>query len=236
MCRALAALVIGLLASVPLIATAADASGRQGVYLAPGWGDLSFEAPPPGTYNLPPMQDAAGGTLLGTDGQLVELADLLRGKITLLGFIYRTCHDVNGCPLSTMVLRTVAKRLKEDPEVSHALRLVTISFDPENDTPEAMAAYSKTIRGETELDWHFLTSESDAQIRPLLDAYQQSVVEDATGTGEGKFSHILRVYLIDDRATIRNIYSLSFLHPDILINDVKTLVMERSTPSVATSP
>jgi hypothetical protein len=44
--------------------------------------------------------------------------------------------------------------------------------------------------------------------------------------GKGKFSHILRVYLIDQRSQIRNIYNLSFLHPDILVNDVKTLMME----------
>lgn len=220
--------------------TAADAQPE--VYLAPGWGSLSFEAPAPGTYQLPPMRGAAGGRLLGTEGQPVELADLLSEKVVLLSFIYRTCDDVNGCPLSTMVLRTVAKRLRDNPELADALRLVTISFDPENDTPAEMAEFARMIRGEgdaggeRELDWQFLTSESDAQIAPVLEAYQQFVVEDAAGQGGGKFSHILRVYLIDTDAQIRNIYSLSFLHPDILANDVETLVMENARRSVAASP
>ncbi len=250
--------------------TAADAQPE--VYLAPGWGSLSFEAPAPGTYQLPPMRGAAGGRLLGTEGQPVELADLLSEKVVLLSFIYRTCDDVNGCPLSTMVLRTVAKRLRDNPELADALRLVTISFDPENDTPAEMAEFARMIRGEGDargervgvgvdervgerlgqrlgnspsegegrgergLDWQFLTSESDAQIAPVLEAYQQFVVEDAAGQGGGKFSHILRVYLIDTDAQIRNIYSLSFLHPDILVNDVETLVMEDARRSVAASP
>jgi cytochrome c peroxidase len=88
--------------------SAAEQSGRQGVYLAPGWGKLSFKAPDPGSYYLPIMQQSAGGKLIGTDGRQVDLADLLKNKVTLLSFIYRTCDDVNGCPLSTMVLRTVA--------------------------------------------------------------------------------------------------------------------------------
>ena len=41
-----------------------------------------------------------------------------------------------------------------------------------------------------------------------------------------KFSLIYFVlYLIDPELKIRNIYSVSFLHPDIIINDVKTLMM-----------
>ena len=84
------------------------------------------------------------------------------------------------------------------------------------------------------MDWHFLTSKSDEKIEPILDAYEQFVVRDVSSIdGKGKFSHILRVYLIDQRSQIRNIYNLSFLHPDILVNDVKTLMMERLPESLA---
>ena len=118
---------------------AAEQSGRQGAYLAPGWGKLSFKAPDPGSYYLPVMQRSTGGKLIATDGQQVDLSDLLQDKVTLLSFIYRTCDDVNGCPLSTMVLRTVASRMGKEPDLAEELRLVTVSFDPLNDTPAAMA-------------------------------------------------------------------------------------------------
>ena len=213
---------------------AAEQSGRQGVYLAPGWGKLSFKAPDPGSYYLPIMQRSTGGKLIATNGQQVDLADLLQDKVTLLSFIYRTCDDVNGCPLSTMVLRTVASRMGKEPDLAEELRLVTISFDPLNDTPAAMADYEKSIADGIGLDWHFLTSESDEKIEPILEAYEQFVVRDVSSVdGKGKFSHILRVYLIDQRSQIRNIYNLSFLHPDILVNDVKTLMMERVPESLA---
>ena len=214
--------------------SAADQASRQGVYLAPGWGKLSFQAPDAGSYYLPVMQRSTGGKLIDTDGQQVDLEDLLQDKVTLLSFIYRTCDDVNGCPLSTMVLRTVASRMGKEPDLAEELRLVTVSFDPLNDTPVAMADYEKSIADGIGLDWHFLTSESDEKIKPILEAYEQFVVRDVSSIdGKGKFSHILRVYLIDQRSQIRNIYNLSFLHPDILVNDVKTLMMERLSESLA---
>jgi cytochrome c peroxidase len=77
---------------------------RQGVYLAPGWGKLSFDAPAAGTYSLPVIGQAADGQVLDTDGNFQSLDGLMNDKVTLLSFIYRTCDDVNGCPLSTMVL------------------------------------------------------------------------------------------------------------------------------------
>lgn len=229
--------LLGLFAASSLCIAAE--SGRQGAYLAPGWGKLSFDAPEAGTYELPALMSAAGGTLLATDGRPVELSELVENKVTLLSFIFRTCDDVNGCPLSTMVLRTVAARMAKEPQLADRLRLVTISFDPQNDTPAAMADYERSIidlEG-AELDWDFLTSESDEQIKPVLDAYEQFVVRDVTSSDRmGKFSHILRVYLIDPEARIRNIYSLSFLHPDILVNDVKTLLMEGTGSAVASNP
>ena len=159
---------------------------------------------------------------------------LLGEKVSLLSFVYRTCDDINGCPLSTMVLYSVANRLAETPELAKELRLLTISFDPEGDTPDAMAEYEESILGDAELDWHFLTSASSAQIQPVLDAYQQSVVQDPKSEdGKGKFSHILRVYLIDQEQQIRNIYNLSFLHPDILVNDIQTILMENSDKGIA---
>ena len=203
------------------------------VVLAPGWGELSFEAPVAGTYDLPKIRPAAGGAILDAAGKSLDLDDLLGEKITVLSFIYRTCDDVNGCPLSTMVLHRLAGKVKEQPRLADNLRLLTLSFDPEFDTPEVMKKFGEGIKGSSAnkdgaADWQFLTSSSDQAIQPILDAYQQSVIPDMQTQADGrkKYSHILRVYLIDRKKQIRNIYNVSFLHPDILINDVLTLLNE----------
>ena len=229
-----AVIVLLLCAAFSGVSIIASASGsglktdRQGVYLAPGWGKLSFDAPAAGTYALPVISQAADGEVLNTNGKSQSLAELMDNKVTLLSFIYRTCDDINGCPLSTMVLHTTGKKIAEQQDLSDQLRILTLSFDPEFDTPKVMKEFSESINAGKTIDWHFLTSQSDLAIKPILESYQQSVVPDATNEGEGrnKFSHILRVYLIDRKKQIRNIYSMSFLHPDILINDVKTLLLE----------
>ena len=224
----------------PQVGALAHQSGvdRQGVYLAPGWGKLSFDAPQPGTYTLPVIDQAASGKILNSDGSAMLLDDFLGEKITLLSFIYRTCDDVNGCPLSTMVLHKIGTEVSKQPQLRDKLRLLTLSFDPVSDTPQAMQEFGNSILSGSEMDWHFLTTNSESEIRPILEAYRQSVIADvqarpAENNDESgragaskKFSHILRVYLIDRRKRVRNIYSLSFLHPDILINDVKTLLLE----------
>ena len=203
------------------------------VVLAPGWGKLSFEAPVAGTYDLPKIRPAAGGAILDAAGKSLDLDDLLGAKITVLSFIYRTCDDINGCPLSTMVLHRLAGKVKEQPRLADNLRLLTLSFDPEFDTPEVMNKFGESIKGSSAnkdgaADWQFLTTKSEQAIQPILDAYQQSVIPDMQTQADGrkKYSHILRVYLIDRKKQIRNIYNVSFLHPDILINDVLTLLNE----------
>lgn len=47
------------------------------------------------------------------------------------------------------------------------------------------------------------------------------------GSYSGTMSHILRVYVIDSDRRIRNIYSAGFLHVDTVMNELRTLQMER---------
>ena len=126
-----------------------------------------------------------------------------------------------------------------------------MSFDPEFDTPEQLKLlesgngheehaghgehagheeHAKSEENAYTLDWKYLTTLSNEQLAPILESYNQSVIPQASQNGEnsGNFSHILRVFLIDPEMRIRNIYSVSFLHPDIIINDVKTLLLESS--------
>lgn len=208
-------------------ATYADENTKE-VFLAPGWGKLTFEAPAAGTYKLPTIMPAANGEVLNATGESLKLHSLMEGKISVLSFIYRTCDDVNGCPLSTMVLYNLGQHIAKDETLHGKVQLITMSFDPEFDTPKVMAEYGASLRDSDTFDWAFLTTASQGELKPILRDYQQTVVRDRNSKpGQpAKFSHLLRVYLIDESRSVRNIYSLSFLHPDILVNDVKTLLME----------
>ncbi len=212
--------IVILLSSVAVFSVKADNET-----LAPGYGALQYELPAVGSYLLPALGKAADGKVLDEQGQAVNLHQLMGDKIVLLSFIYSTCSDVNGCPLATGVFHKIKNRLKKAPELSRQLRLLTLSFNPEQDTPEKMKQYGEHLQDEN-IEWRFLTTASEAELRPILDNYRQSIqkVYDENGRFTGTFSHILRVYLIDRNKKIRNIYSVSFLHTDTLINDVKTLL------------
>ena len=211
---------------------AGPAKSAEQLKLAPGYGSLNFVAPAAGTYKLPNLGMASDGEVLDSDGHSTNLHKLMEnddgtGKMVLLSFIYSTCSDVNGCPLATAVLHKIKNRLAKEPGVASKIRLLTLSFNPAYDTPELMQAYGSGFQ-EQGMDWYFLTARSEHELQPILQAYKQTVekIYDAKGRFTNTFSHNLRVYLIDQHQQIRNIYNTELLHPDTVIADIKTLLLE----------
>jgi len=204
--------------------------------LAPGYADLGFEPPEPGSYRLPPIRPAADAEVLLDTGEGVHLHEVFGDdRLVVLSFIYTVCPDVHGCPLASFVLQRIHRKLQRSPDLAGRIRLVSLSFDPETDSPEVMREYARQFDARDSDDWTFLTGESMAALQPLLDAYGQGVarIHDEQGRYTGHIAHVLRVYLIDPRKRIRNIYNVSFLHPDILLADARTLLMEdESLPQI----
>lgn len=207
------------LAVIALLSGSLLAAGAQ--ELAPGWTELSYKAPEPGTYQLPTLGLACDGDVLDDDGDSHRLLELTKDKVVAVSFFYRSCCDLNGCPLATSVFARIAARLKDDAELRENLQLVSLSFDPDRDTPEALQIYRGGIP--PNVDWRFLTTASQAELKPLLEGYGLTVDRDAES---GQISHRLRVFLIGKEGQIRNIYNADFLHPDILINDVRSLLRD----------
>jgi len=214
------ALVFGVFAClVPVAAALAETT-----VLAPGYGPLEYEPPAAGTYKLPPLGEAVDGKVRDDSGQARRLHEVFGDKLVLMGFIYTHCPDINGCPLASYVMKQVQARLVEDPELGAQVRLVSLSFDPELDTPAAMRDYARHFRRK-DFDWQFLTTDSEQDLQPILEGYgqfRQKLYKD-DGSYSGSMSHILRVYLVDRDRRIRNIYSAGFLHADTVINDLLTL-------------
>ena len=195
---------------------------------------LGYVPPEPGTYELPVVKPATDGEVLDVDGASHRLFDYMDGKVVLLSFIYTRCGDARGCPLATGVLHAIEAALRRDASLAQQVRLLTLSFDPEYDTPEVMQRYASTHAAQktaTKLQpkklWYRLTTASPQALQPLLDGYGQYVVPilGAQGDATGTYSHLLKVFLIDRQQRVRNIYSVDFLHPQVLMNDIKTLLM-----------
>lgn len=186
---------------------------------------LGYTPPAPGSYELPPIKRAVDGIVLDTKGHRQRLFDYMDDKLVMLSFIYTTCSDI--CHLATYELHQVMTELKQDPVFSDQVRLITLSFDPDHDTPEVMHRYAQSMECDTST-WVFLTTSSHTELQPILDGYGQYIVRerDAAGKVTGAFMHVLKVFLIDRERKVRNIYSLSFLHSTLLLNDIRTLLLE----------
>ena len=187
-----------------------------------------FVANAPGSYALPAIQPAGDGWVLEGNWLPRRLSSYTHGAVTLLSFVYTYCSDPTGCPLAYATFQDLRTRVVADPALSGRVRFVSLSFDPSNDTPDAMVRYGGEYAHSTQLPWHFLTTYSTRFLRPILEAYGQDVeVElDADGSATRVMTHLLKVFLLDEAGQVREIYSSAFLHPEVMFNDIKTLVLE----------
>jgi cytochrome oxidase Cu insertion factor (SCO1/SenC/PrrC family) len=194
--------------------------------------DHDYDVPEPGTYALPVIQAAADGALLDAQGRPVRLRELTRGRITVLSFLYTRCAAAKACPMATGVLMQLHRESAKDPSLANQLRLVSLSFDPVHDTPERMAAYSGLAASSPNAaPWHFVTTRSQAELQPILDAYGQAVDRKSNPLDPtGPLHHTLRVFLVDATGAIRNIYSSGTLDPRLVLADIRTLIREERKP------
>lgn len=187
-----------------------------------------YVANAPGTYTLQRIQRAGDGWVL--DGNFLprRLSGYVRGRVTLLSFMYTYCTDPDGCPLALKTFVDVKARVATDPSLRDRVRLVSLSFDPSNDTPAAMRAYGAGHADDPAVPWHFLTTWSMRTLSPILSAYGQDVEVETDDEGEPTraITHLLKVFLIDADGVVREIYGLPSLTADVLVNDIRTLLLE----------
>jgi cytochrome oxidase Cu insertion factor (SCO1/SenC/PrrC family) len=189
--------------------------------------EYDYDVPKPGSYQLPVLQPAADGTVLGTNGVPVNLHELMRGRVVVLSFIYTRCTDPKACMRATGVLSELQRLSRQIPGLADKLLLLTLSFDPAHDSPEVMARYGRVSLAYGDgAEWLFLTTRSRFELTPLLEAYGQRVDKRKQADAKGPYYHPLRVYLIDQTRQVRNIYSFGLLDPRLVVTDMLTLIDE----------
>ena len=97
------------------------------------------------------------------------------------------------------MLHRLDRALAADADLRRRVVLVSISFDPERDTPARMAAVRAAHAPKT--DWRFLTTPDEDALAPLLDDFGQPVAQlrYEDGRWTGLFRHVLKVFLLDAR-------------------------------------
>jgi cytochrome oxidase Cu insertion factor (SCO1/SenC/PrrC family) len=167
--------------------------------------------------SLPVIKPAPDFTLLDTTGQPVHLSDL-RENVVLISFIYTSC--TSACPLLTARMSALWARLKRDGTVARQVRFLSITVDPARDSAAALERYVKRFKADP-ARWSFLREERQ-KLQPVLAAYD----EWTRPQPNGEIDHPARLYLIDRRGRIREIYSISFFDERQAFLDIKTLLRE----------
>jgi protein SCO1 len=189
---------------------------------------VEFDPPAPGTYRLERIMQAPDGKVIDTRRKRSPLSAYTRGKVTLLSLMYTACSDENGCPLAFYSIAMIKRDLEKSAAMVGQVRVVSLSFDPERDTPEVMRAYGgDQLEAQVKVPWHFLTTASRRELVPLLDGLGQDVSRPSKAGAGQELTHVLKLFLIDGEGWVREIYTTSYLVPQVVLNDIKTLLMER---------
>jgi len=198
---------------------------------------LEFVPPEPGSYVLQRIMRAPDGPVLTVDGRPQALSRFTRDRITLLGFIYTSCMDPEGCPLAYRVFAQLKDQIQATPALQEKVQLVTLSFDPARDSPSVMKRYAGSrLEEEGGVRWLFLTTPSVQELMPLVEGFGQDVrysVDRSTGQPVRQLAHVLKVFLIDRDGWVREIYTSTFLHAQSILADIQTLLIEQGGASGA---
>ncbi len=143
-------------------------------------------------------------------GQAVSLSDF-RGSALAMTFIFTRCPLPEYCPLMSLHFAQVFQNLTANSDSPTNWHLLTISFDPANDTPPALKAYAEHYQYDPR-HWSFLTGDL-ATIRALGDHFGLYFA-----SGGGTINHNLRTVAVDAKGRIQQIFGNNLWEPNELLH------------------
>ncbi len=156
---------------------------------------------------VPRIRLAPGFALTNQDGERLTNEDL-RGQFVLYNFSYTGCPE--PCRDLNQTMQAIQSRLEEANLGNIEMRFVTISFDPQDDTPEALAAYAAPYRAEYP-NWQFVTGSDPALLKTILGAGFEAYYEQ---NADGSFTFDPKFVLVDGWGLIRGEYRYQTMTPD----------------------
>lgn len=161
---------------------------------------------------LPPL------SLESLDGDAYSLSPR-PGNVRLVELIYTRCPDV--CPTTTVKMVQLQKRLKEAQLMGNGVEFLTITIDPQNDTPEVLRKYAKQLGIDTQ-GWSILRGDEGS-----IQRVTSSLGFIASKTEDGFISHTTSTYLVDsNNEVIRKFGMGDDFDPDDIYQQLMNLKKE----------
>jgi protein SCO1 len=158
--------------------------------------------------------------------------DSFRGHVLLVTFVYTRCPFKNYCPLVSHDFAEIYAQTKKDPKLAKSVRLLTVSFDPQHDTPAVLRKYGESFRsvtGSAPFDrWEFATA--SAKELPQMANFFGLTYSD----NDGKIVHSMSTTVIAPDGKVYKWYDGSDWQPSELMADA-TDVLQQETSSNASA-
>lgn len=145
--------------------------------------------------------------LTNQDGKAISFKSF-RDRPLAITFIYSRCPLPEYCILMSTRFSDLAKKMESDPNLKNKIRLLSISFDPANDTPETLKKYGLGYLGkEAKYDfvgWQLATA-PDKEMREIADFFGLRYEVDQNN--KTLFNHSLRTVVITPDGKIKKVFS-----------------------------
>ena len=182
---------------------------------------------------LPVLGQLPDFQLINEKGQPVGLSDL-KGQVWAVNFIFTSCGGT--CPLLTRKMTRVQAFIQKEGwrGKDSPVKIISISVDPDRDTPEVLADYAKSFGANPEI-WSFLTGSFGEIEKTVVQGFKMAMgkVKGAPGDesadpGFYDVVHGERFILVDQQGRIRGYFSADKDGITRLNRGIKTLVNKAS--------
>lgn len=159
--------------------------------------------------------------LTNQDGKRISTNDF-RGKVLAITFIYAKCPLPDYCIKMSTNFSDAANRIMAEPEAKGKLRLLSISFDPENDTPDKLRSYGLGYLGKGATPdfsvWQLAVG-SDKEVRAVADFFGLRYEVDQND--KTKINHSLRTAVIGPDGKVLKVFAGNEWTTNDLLREMK---------------
>ncbi|UFJ40909.1 SCO family protein [Brevibacillus humidisoli] len=167
---------------------------------------------------IPVLKQMDNFTLQNMNGDTFNFDDTA-GKVRLVSFIFTNCPDV--CPATTHLMAQLQDDLQKEGLFGKEVVFVTVAFDHERDTPEALQKYAEAFGADTS-GWYFVRG-GQQEIKQVADMFGVYIQKNK----QGLYDHSMYTFLIDGESNLRKLHGMaSDLDLEELKLDIKQLVEE----------
>ncbi len=169
-------------------------------------------------YNIPkPGQTVPDFKFLNQNGKTIDISRF-RGKVLLLTFIYTRCPLPDFCIRMSRNFAKIDQALAATPQLYDRTHLLSISFDPANDTPKVLRAYGSeyTRSKEAFSHWDF-AAPPQAELPAVSQFFDLGITPGANQT----LNHSLSTVVVGPDGKVLNWYPTNEWKPEDILKDVK---------------